>query len=34
MDKDMFEFRPFTRLKQLKYLIETNQVDGEFYWRV
>jgi nucleoside-diphosphate-sugar epimerase len=34
MDKAMFELRPFTRLKQLKYLIETNQVDGEFYWRV
>lgn len=34
MNKDLFEFRPFTRLKQLKYLIETNQVDGEFYWRV
>jgi nucleoside-diphosphate-sugar epimerase len=34
MDKAMFEFRPFTRLKQLKYLIETNQIDGEFYWRV
>jgi nucleoside-diphosphate-sugar epimerase len=34
MDKAMFEFRPFTRLKQLKYLIETNQLDDEFYWRV
>jgi len=33
MPKEIFEFRPFTRLKQLKYLIDTNQIDGEFYWR-
>jgi len=33
MPKEIFEFRPFTRLKQLKYLIDTNQIDSEFYWR-
>jgi nucleoside-diphosphate-sugar epimerase len=33
MPLDIFEFRPFTRLKQLKYLIATGQIDEEFYWR-
>ena len=33
MSEDIFEARPFTRLKQLKYLIATNQVDDEFFWR-
>lgn len=33
MNKDTFEFRAFTRLKQLKYLIATQQIDDEFYWR-
>lgn len=33
MPKEIFEFRPFTRLKQLEYLIKTNQVDEEFFWR-
>jgi len=33
MSADTFNFRPFTRLKQLKYLIETNQIDPEFFWR-
>lgn len=28
-----FEFRPFTRLKQLQYLIRTNQIDNDFFWR-
>lgn len=28
-----FEFRAFTRLKQLQYLIETHQLDAEFFWR-
>jgi len=26
------QFRAFTRLKQLKYLQATHQIDGEFYW--
>lgn len=33
MSPDTFEFRPFTRLKQLNYLISTNQIDQDFYWR-
>jgi nucleoside-diphosphate-sugar epimerase len=32
MDKDTFDFRAFTRLDQLKYLMETGQIDDEFYW--
>lgn len=34
MGKEIFEFRAFTRLKQLEYLIRTRQIDGEFFWRV
>jgi nucleoside-diphosphate-sugar epimerase len=33
MTREIFEFRPFTRLKQLEYLIRTGQIDHEFYWR-
>lgn len=33
MPKEIFEFRAFTRLKQLEFLIRTRQIDGEFYWR-
>jgi nucleoside-diphosphate-sugar epimerase len=33
MSPDTYQFRAFTRLKQLKYLQKTNQIDGEFYWR-
>jgi nucleoside-diphosphate-sugar epimerase len=33
MPKDVFEFRAFTRLKQLQFLIRTKQIDGEFFWR-
>ena len=33
MTKDTFEFRAFTRLKQLRYLSRTRQIDEEFYWR-
>lgn len=33
MPQETFEFRAFTRLKQLKYLIETSQIDEEFYWK-
>jgi nucleoside-diphosphate-sugar epimerase len=28
-----FEFRPFTRLKQLQYLIRTGQIDSDFFWK-
>ncbi len=33
MSAETFESRPFTRLKQLKYLISTQQIDAEFFWR-
>src|SRR3989344_1911268 len=33
MPRDIFEFRAFTRLKQLQYLIRTRQIDDEFFWR-
>ena len=32
MDESAFEFRAYTRLKQLKYLIETRQIDDKFFW--
>jgi nucleoside-diphosphate-sugar epimerase len=33
MQKESFEFRAFTRLRQLEFLIRTNQIDDEFFWR-
>lgn len=30
---ETFAFPPFTRLKELKYLLETKQVDERLYWR-
>lgn len=32
MDQATFEFRAFTRLKQLKYLVEAGHLDSSFYW--
>lgn len=32
MTRETFEFRSFTRLKQLKYLLETHQIDPKFFW--
>jgi nucleoside-diphosphate-sugar epimerase len=32
MKPETYQFRAFTRLKQLKYLQGTGQIDGEFYW--
>lgn len=32
MFRDVFEFRAYTRLKQLKYLIQTHQIDAKFFW--
>ncbi|WP_142713057.1 NAD-dependent epimerase/dehydratase family protein [Fodinibius sediminis] len=32
MEPEIFEARPYTRLKQLKYLLQTNQVTSELYW--
>lgn len=33
MDKDTFTARPYTRLKQLQFLLDTNQVDKDLYWQ-
>lgn len=33
LDADTFLFRGFTRLKQLEYLIRTQQIDQDFFWR-
>jgi hypothetical protein len=32
LDPAMFAARPFTRLKQLKYLIASGQIDERFFW--
>lgn len=32
MTSEMFEFRGFTRLKQLEYLLGTQQIDRDFFW--
>lgn len=33
MSDETYKFRAFTRLKQLKYLQATHQIDDDFYWR-
>jgi nucleoside-diphosphate-sugar epimerase len=33
MTADVFQYRSFTRLKQLEYLIRTQQIDNQFYWK-
>ena len=33
MSPETYEFRAFTRLKQIRYLLRTGQVDGDLYWR-
>jgi nucleoside-diphosphate-sugar epimerase len=32
MSRDTFEFRAYTRLKQLEYLTRTHQLDADFFW--
>jgi nucleoside-diphosphate-sugar epimerase len=34
MTQDVFECRTFTRLKQLEYLIRTQQIDPQFFWTI
>lgn len=34
LTREMFEFRGFTRLKQLQHLIATRQIDENFFWRL
>lgn len=33
MTADTFQFRTFTRLKQLEYLMKTQQIDDHFFWK-
>jgi nucleoside-diphosphate-sugar epimerase len=33
LSSETYEFRAFTRLKQLEYLIRTQQIDDKFFWR-
>jgi nucleoside-diphosphate-sugar epimerase len=33
MAPDVFQHRTFTRLKQIEYLIRTQQIDEQFFWR-
>lgn len=33
MPRETFESRTFTRLRQLQYLIETQQIDDRFFWK-
>lgn len=33
MPRETFEFRAFTRMDQLRHLLETKQIDDHFYWR-
>jgi nucleoside-diphosphate-sugar epimerase len=33
MTRDDFEYRGFTRLKQLQFLIRTQQIDQDFFWK-
>ncbi|MEZ5564344.1 MAG: SDR family oxidoreductase [Gammaproteobacteria bacterium] len=33
MPKEIFEFRAFTRLKQIQYLIKTGQIDDRYFWQ-
>ena len=33
MPRDLFESRAHTRLKQIQYLIETGQIDADFFWK-
>jgi nucleoside-diphosphate-sugar epimerase len=32
MTEEVFQYRAFTRLKQLEYLIRTRQIDSDFFW--
>jgi nucleoside-diphosphate-sugar epimerase len=33
MSREVFNARPFTRLKQLEHLLRTQQIDKDFYWK-
>jgi nucleoside-diphosphate-sugar epimerase len=33
MPREVFEFRAFTRLKQIRHLLETGQIDTRYFWQ-
>jgi nucleoside-diphosphate-sugar epimerase len=33
MTQEVFDYRSFTRLKQLEYLLRTEQIDSQFFWK-
>src|SRR5204862_7884592 len=33
MTAELFEARPFTRLKMLEHLLRTRQIEADFFWR-
>lgn len=33
MPREVFEFRAFTRLKQIRHLLETGQIDARYFWQ-
>ena len=33
LNTELFQFEPFTRIKELKRLMETQQIDEKYYWR-
>jgi hypothetical protein len=33
MDRETFEYRGYTRLKQIQYLLRTGQIGDDFFWR-
>jgi hypothetical protein len=33
MSPETFEFRAYTRLRQLEFLVKTHQVDEQLFWR-
>ena len=32
MSREIFDFRAYTRLKQLQHLLRTGQIDQQFFW--
>ena len=34
LSRETFEFRAYTRLKQLQYLLETGKIDDQFFWNL
>lgn len=33
LTEEMFRYPPFTRLQQLRYLLQSAQIDGDFFWQ-